>query len=646
MKLFHLAGCAAAALAVPALAQTDPTLPAATPAGDTIVVTATRAEGGVPLDQVAASITVLDPALLDLRQVRTIADVLRDVPGVAVSRSGAAGGLTQVRIRGSEADHVLVLIDGIEVSDPFQGAFDFSGLLADEGARVEVLRGQQSSLYGSDAIGGVVQYLTATGHDTPGVSARVEGGALGTGDGALRAAGVSGPLDYAVTGSFLHSDGYAVARHGTRAIGEDSGAASAKLSWLLAPNVKVTAVGRYTRTDAEFNNSDQDAASATYGQIIDSPGLRSESEAVYGLLRGEASFLDGRWTNALGVQVADSRRDAFDPTGRTSGDTGQRVKGSAESTLRFATGRIEQRATLALDLERESFRNRDPSGFAFNGWRHITNTGLVAAYDATLGDTATLGTSVRRDLNSQFADTTTYRVQGSVAVVPGTRLHAAAGSGVRNPLSYQLYAYDSGRYVGNPNLKPERSEGYEVGVEQTLFAGTTAGVTWFDNRLHDAIQVQYLPPTYEGTPVNIAGVSKQQGVEAFVTSRIGQAWRVDAAYTYLHARSQGVEQIRRAPDIASLGVSWTAPGGVGSLTGTVRYNGPQTDITFTDPTFATTPTVTLHGFTLVELAGEVRLTPHLSAFARVENLLGERYEEVFSYRGQPRTGYAGVRARL
>ncbi len=637
---------AVAALAVPVLAQTDPTLPAATPAGEAIVVTATRAEGGVPLDEVAASVTVLDAATLSQRQVRTVSDVLRDVPGVAVSRSGAAGGLTSVRIRGSEADHVLVLIDGIEVSDPFQGAYDFSGLLADEGARVEVLRGQQSSLYGSDAIGGVVQYLTATGHDDPGVAARVEGGALGTGDAALRVAGVTGAVDYALTGTFLHSDGYPVARSGTRDVGEDSGAASAKLSWAPAANVKLTAVGRYTRTDADYDNSDADPASPTYGQIIDSPGVRSQTEAVYGLVRGEASFLDGRWTNALGVQVADSRRDSFDAGGRTSGDTGQRLKGSAESSLRFAGLGLDHRLTLALDLERESFRNRDPSGFAFNGWRHITDTGLVAAYDATLGTTATFGASVRRDLNSQFADTTTYRVQGSVVVIPGTRLHAAAGSGVKNPLSYQLYAYDSGRYVGNPNLRPERSEGYEVGVEQTLLPGTTAGVTWFDNRLHDAITVEYLPPDFAGTPVNIAGVSKQQGVEAFLTARIGDAWRVDAAYTHLHARSQGVEAVRRAPDIASLDVSWLAPGRAASLTATVRYNGPQTDVTFTDPTFATTPTVTLHGFTLVGLAGEVRLTPRLTAFARVENLLGEHYEEVFSYRGQPRSGYAGVRARF
>ena len=650
MHFHHQAArCALIVLGIcrPAFAQTDPTLPAATAAGETIVVTASRSGDGIPLDQVASSITVLDPALLEFRQTRTVSDILRDVPGVAVSRSGGPGGLTQVRLRGSESRHVLVLIDGIEVSDPFQGEYDFAGLLADDGARVEVLRGQQSSLYGSDAVGGVIQYLTATGHDAPGYTARVEGGAFGTVNGAVRAAGVAGDLDYAVTGTYQRSDGYPTAVGGTRDIGEHGGAAAAKLTYAPAANVKLTAVGRYTLTDADFDNFDADPASPTFGRIIDSPGVRSLTEALYGLVRGEATFLDGRWTNALGIQDADSRRDSYDPTGRTSGDRGNRVKGSAESTFRFGSDRVKQRVTVALDLSRDTFHNTDPTGFASTASHHITDTGIVGSYDVVIAGAATLGGSIRRDLNSQFADTTTYRVTAGYTFAEGTKLHAAAGSGVKNPVPFDLYAFASGRYIGNPDLKPERSDGYEVGAEQALFGGAvTAGVTYFDNRLHDAIYVIYLPPTFDGIPMNRTTLAKEQGVEAFVTSKIGEAWRVDAAYTHLHARASGVEEVRRAPDIASVNVTWVAPRGLASVTGTVRYNGPQTDTTFTDPTFATTPVVTLHGFTLVNLAGEAKLTRQLSAFARVENLLGERYQEVFSYRGAPRAAYAGLRAHL
>lgn len=639
---------AALVLAAAASAQTDPSQPSANAAGDAIVVTATRSGDAVRADLIGASVTLLDPALLDFRQIRIVSDILRDVPGVAVSRAGGPGGLTQVRIRGSEAKHVLVLIDGIEVSDPFQGAYDFAGLLADDGARIEMLRGQQSSLYGSDAIGGVIQVLTATGRDAPGFSARVEGGSFGTVDAAARAGGVSGNLDYAVTGTYARTDGTPTARGGTRNIGSDGGAASAKLTYAFTPNFKLTAVGRYTRTNADYSNSDQDTASKTYGQIIDSPGVRSVTEAVYGLVRGEASFLEGRWTNALGVQVADSRRDGYDLTGRTSGENGTRVKSSAESTLRFGSERVKHRITVALDVERETFRNRDPSGFAFGGQRNLTDTGIVGSYNVIVDDAASFGASVRRDLNTQFADTTTYRVQASYAFAEGTRLRAAAGSGVKNPLFYDLYGFDSGRYIGNPNLKPEHSDGFEVGAEQKLFGdAATAGVTYFDNRLHDEIYSSFGPaPDFAQIPANRTTLSKQQGVEVFVTSRIGEAWRVDASYTHLHARDDGGEKVRRAPDIASASVTWSAPRQLASLTGTVRYNGRQKDITFTDPSFATTPIVTLASYTLVNIAGEAKLTAELSAFGRVENLLGEKYEEIFSYRAPGRAIYAGVRARF
>ncbi len=630
-----------------AFAQTDPTLPATDPAGDTIVVTASRSGDAIRTDLIGASVTVLDAAALDFRQTRVVSDVLRDVPGVAVSRLGGPGSQTQVRIRGSEANHVLVLIDGIEVSDPFQGEYDFAGLLADDGARVEVLRGQQSSLYGSDAIGGVIQYLTATGRDAPGYSARLEGGSFSTVNGSARAAGVAGKLDYAVTGTYQRTDGTPTARGGTRNVGEDGGAASAKLTYAPAPNVKLTAVGRYTLTNADYNNSDSNSKSKTFGLIIDSPGTRSVTEAGYGLLRGEASFLDGRWTNAIGIQAALNRRDSYATTGRTSGDTGDRVKGSADSTLRFGTGRIKHRVTVAVDAERETFRNRDPSGFGFAGRRHVTDTGIVGSYDVTVDDAATFGASVRRDLNSQFADTTTYRVQASYAFAEGTRIHAAGGSGVKNPGFFELYAYSSGRYVGNPNLKPERSDGYEVGAEQKLFGGAaTAGVTYFDNRLHDEIFVTFQPPLFEGTPQNRTALSKQQGVEAFVTSRIGEQWRVDASYTHLTARQNGIEEVRRAPDIASVNVTWAAPRKLGSVTGTVRYNGRQQDVTFTDPTFATTPIVTLASYTLVDVSAEAKLTTALGLFGRVENLADTRYEDVFSYRAPGRAFYAGVRARF
>ncbi|MFD1959455.1 TonB-dependent receptor [Novosphingobium panipatense] len=255
--------------ATPALAETGAT-------DDTnIVVTASRSGDAIPADLIGSSITVLDSEALENRQTRVLSDVLRDVPGVAVNRTGAIGGLTQIRIRGSEGNHVLVFIDGIKASDPFHGEFDFGTLIADEAARVEVLRGQQSSLYGSDAIGGVVTYTTLSGREAPGFTARVEGGSFGTVSTAGRAAGIVGDtFDYALSGSYLTTEGYPTAPAGDRDLGSDSLGLSGKLNWTPTPDFKVTAVARYSYTKADLND-----------QAIDDPrrscvAIRSSPQSI------------------------------------------------------------------------------------------------------------------------------------------------------------------------------------------------------------------------------------------------------------------------------------------------------------------------------------------------------------------------------
>jgi len=236
-----LAVALAAGFAANANAQSDPTVASKDEAGNAIIVTGSRSGEGVAVRNLPASVTLLTDEDLQQRQTRIISDVLRDVPGIAVSRQ--IGGLTQVRLRGSEANHVLVLIDGIEASDPFQGEFDFGSLIADEAAKIEVLRGQQSSLYGSDAIGGVIQYITLTGREAPGFSLRAEGGSFGTYSGGARAAGYSGTFDYAVSGSVYGTDGTPSARGGDRDIGSTNVGASAKLTWTPSPKGKLTGGG-------------------------------------------------------------------------------------------------------------------------------------------------------------------------------------------------------------------------------------------------------------------------------------------------------------------------------------------------------------------------------------------------------------------
>ena len=634
MISISLAALAAAVSATPDSASIEP-----------IVVTASRSGDGVRADLLGSSVTVLDAQALDDRQTRVVSDILRDVPGVAVSRTGGVGGFTQVRIRGAESNHTLTLIDGIEVSDPYQGEFDYSSLIADDVAKVEVLRGQQSALYGSDAIGGVIQYITLTGREAPGFSARAEGGSFGTFSAAARAAGVSGALDYALSASYLTTDGAPTARNGSRDIGDRSIGLSFKSTLEATDNLKFTAVGRYSDTHADTNDSSF-APGPLFGFIVDTPDARATNRAFYGLVKGELSSLDDRLTNALSAQIADTKRDGFESFGRSSGDKGLRTKASYEGAFRFGSDNVRQRVTVAVDAERERYENTDPSGFAFTGKRHVTDLGLVGQYDVTIADRLALGAAIRHDDDSKFANATTYRLQASYRFDTGTRLRAAAGSGIKNPGFYELYGYSDGRYIGNPDLQPEKSKGWEAGVEQS-FADDRAlvGVTYFHSNLHDEIVTAYPAPAFVATPTNSAAVSRQRGVEAFAQARLGGGFRFDAAYTHLHAREAGLEEVRRAPNIASANLDWRAPDDRFGATLTVRYNGDQKDLAYTSPTFVPLR-VTLDNYTLVNLAADFKVNARLSVFGRVENLLDETYEDVFSYATPGRAAYAGLKVRF
>lgn len=642
MKSIHyLTTAATLVLATPGWAQT--VAPDNTSSGDEIVVTATRSGEAEPIDLTGDSVTVIDATAIEHREGRSVAELLRDVPGVAV---GATPGQTQLRLRGSEANHVLVLIDGIEVSDPFAGEFDFSGMTAEKGARIELLRGQQSALYGSDAIGGVVHYITASGHDAPGISARAEAGSFGTMSAVARAGGVSGAFDYALSGTWTTSDGAPGARGGSRDLGNDSRGVSFKSNLAVADNARLTAVLRYARNAGDFNDVESDPAKPDFGLIIDTPGLRFVNDARYALLRGEIDLADGKWKQAVSAQVADSERNTYRGDARSSGSKGRRYKGSYESTLRFGTGEVAHRLTLAIDAERESARNTDPTGFAFTGRRDFDNLGLVGEYGVKIGERIGLGAAVRRDLNNRFADVTTYRVNGSAKIAAATRLHAAFGTGVKNPGFYELYGYFDGRFIGNPDLRPERSSGWEAGVEQKLAANrVTIGATYYQSRLTDEIFITYPPPNFVPTPGNRSSVSRQRGIETYGHAQVSPALRIDAEYSWLRSRENGVEEVRRPSHSGSLAVDWAPVGGKVGATIVARYTGRQRDFAFTDPSYVPR-VVTLDDYLLVNASARYAVSDRFELFARVENLFDATYEDVFSYATPGRSAYAGIRARF
>jgi vitamin B12 transporter len=658
--------------ATPALAQSTPDAADGGDKNDMILVTASRSGDAVPAHLIGSSVTVLDSQALESRQTRVLSDILRDVPGVAVNRTGAIGGLTQIRIRGSEGNHVLVFVDGIKASDPYYGEYDFGNLIADENARVEVLRGQQSALYGSDAIGGVITYTTLSGRDAPGISARAEGGSFGTVSTAGRVAGTAGDnFDYAVSGTYLTTDGYATAPAGSLDQGSDNLGASTKLNWTPVPDFKVTAVARYSYTKADLNDQGIDASSPVIQgypvqTVIDTPGSYYRNKAFYGLVRAELTLFDDALTTAVSGQLTDANRDTFSAFGYNYGDRGRRYRGSFENTVRFGSEHVKNRFTFAVDGEREESRNIDPSGFAFTGTNRIDTIGFVVQYDITVDDRLALGASARIDDNDRFQDATTVRVTGSYLFDTGTRLHAAYGNGVKAPTMGELFGYSDGQYIGNPNLQPERSRGWEAGVEQSLLdGGLTLGATYFYNRFFNQIETvgTFVHGQFISTSINNDVIAKQRGVEAYANARIGD-WRVDASYAYLKAPQVitaladpaptggafqpavpiETQAVRRPRNIASFNLTYAPEVLPITATLTVRYNGKQRDYAF-NSSFQRL-LVDMKAYTLVNLNATYDISKALQLFGRVENLFDDNYQEVFAFATSGRAAYGGMRVRF
>ncbi len=648
MKNFAFLGSAAVAAlvwAVPAWAQdagaegdeTEQPEVYTIAARDDIIVTTSRAWTDLPA-RYPGSVSVITADDLDRRQTRNIADVLRDVPGVAVA--GVAG-QTQIRLRGSEANHVLVLVDGIEVSDPFAGEFDIGTLQAEPGARLEVLRGAQSALYGSDAIGGVVAYQSASGDSLPGFAARLEGGTQGTLNGAARYGAHGIGWDAALSAVVVSTDGQPNARGGTRDIGRDSYTLAGKGSVEVTEDFALRAAARFIRTEGQTNDSDFDIASPTFGFIIDSPGVTFTNEAIYALLGARLDTLEGRWSHDLSAQIAQVDRETDSPFGLTSASEGDRIKASYVSAFEITR---EHRVTFAADYEVEGFRNAFAGSGGFTTRREIEQFGLVGEYRYG-GENFDLSAAIRHDINDLFQDATTFRVGAGYRITESTRLRAAGGSGVKNPGFFELYGFVDGRFIGNAALRPEKSTGWEVGIDQQFGRSTSLAVTYFDSELEGEIFTTFPPPNFIATPANRATTSQQRGIEVAITARMSRAWSLDAAYSYLDAEENGIEEVRRPRHIASAALTWEAPGERASATLVVRYNGETPDVAFTDPSFVPVR-VSLEDYTLVNFNARVKLTDQIGAFARVENLLGEEYEQVFSFVSPGRSTVVGVEARF
>ncbi|MFC5069702.1 TonB-dependent receptor plug domain-containing protein [Flaviflagellibacter deserti] len=590
-----------------------------------IVVTANRTD--TPAKEVGSAVTVITREELEQKQIRLVSDALRSMPGVAVNRVGPAGGLTQVRIRGSEGNQTLVLIDGMEVNDPAGGSeFNFAHLLAQDIDRIEVLRGPQSALYGSDAIGGVINIITRRGDGPPRGSVFVEAGSRGTVEGGGSISGSTDRVDYLIGGVGLRTDGFSAAsewRGNTEKDGYDNGTVFGKFGFQATDNLRFDVVGR--AVDYYSEGDDEAFGSGAYDFKNDVDG-----DEFYGRAQAKLDLFEGRWQQIVGAlrtgHSYDYLYDSFPPTKFD----GLKTKFDYQSNVFAETGELSHTFTFAADHEKDE-ATTESSFSSFD--KSLEQTGLVGEYKLGAWDQFFVTGSVRHDFNDGFEDATTFRITSAYIVEQtGTKLRASYGTGVKNPTLFELYG-QTPTFIPNPNLKPEGAKGWDVGFDQPVFGNDlVVNVTYFDQRIDDLIQLQGL------TVVNLPGESKIHGVEFGLSATPIDNLTLRASYTWLQGEdAQGVELIRRPSNSASFDANYAFLDGRANVNLGVVYNGTQDDLPFWRPV------VELDDFVLVNLRGGYKIDEHTEVYARVENLLDEEYEEVYTFGGTGRTAIAGVR---
>jgi vitamin B12 transporter len=603
----------------------------AQPADDrAIVVTASRTP--VAAADAPASVTIFDNEALDDLSLPSLPDLLRLSPGLSVATSGPRGTQTQVRIRGAEANHTLVFVDGIRFNDPAAGnEARFELLTSDSLSRLEVVRGPQSALWGSEALGGVIAADTPDPLRAAGFEGRAEYGSLDSARLSGRYAVRMGSVGVMASAGWLRSDGVDQSGQGGERDGFDNVSASLKLEAQPSQGLRLGLVGHWIAGTSRFDGSDPNT-------FLPAEALSTKNQI--GAVRGWAEGNWGGWSLQAGASWLDStNRNFFQdaPINRTFGD---RLSFDAQLSRQLGGHRL----TAAVEHEREAFHARDTVYFGGTDQDRARRlTAVVGEWRGEWSPAVVTDLALRHDSFSAFRDATTFRASLLVRPVRELRLHAAYGEGIAQPTFYDLYGFFPGSFVGNPALKPERSRGWEGGIGWSR-AHFSLDATFFSARLRDEIVDRFDPATFLASTANASGESRRKGIELSAAWRAGPGFNLSANYTRLDADQQQasgaprVQEVRRPRHSFNL----AAYGEAGRLRwgASLAYVGTRTDQDFN---IFPAPTVTLSDYVLASANLAYRLLPQLELYARAENGFDADYQDVVGYHTPGRTLYAGLR---
>jgi len=617
------------AFAVPAFAQgTDDVVVAddkVDPASITVIATGSE----TALSKTGQPVTVITADEIQSIQGPDITRVLERVPGLTITRNGGPGSFTGVRVRGSDAEQVLVLVDGVRLEDVSapSGGFDFGTLTPGGIERIDVLRGSNSIVWGSAAIGGVIAVQS---RDLNGIEANAE---LGANDSYLAdaAAGLSSDFGaLTLNAGYSRSDGVSAAAVGTEPDGFRQWRVGGRGRVNLSQELAIVATARYADT-----RTDIDGYPAPNYTFADTPEYQTTRQASG---RVGLRYTGSNLTLNTGFALSDTKRDYYDPTFGTDPSYG--YKGRSERV--DLTGRLNLPASFTLDFGGDSEWTRFSSTFDAPAKANLTSGHALLGWST---DRASLAAGVRVDDHSRFGTAWTFGANGSFSITPELRLRASYGEGFKAPTLYQLLSN-----YGNAALNPERTKSYDAGLEWGAPYGKLhAAVTVFRRDSRNLItfvscaSLNACATRPFGLYDNV-GLARAQGVEAELGARPTDTLHLQAAYTYLETENRTPGNANRGKDLArrpahalTLSSDWTSPLAGLTLGADLRLVGDSFD--------NASNTRRLDGYALTTVRASFPLTEKVELYGRVENVFDVNYQTVADYGTWGRSAYIGIRAR-
>ncbi len=616
---------------------------------DELVVVATRSPQ--PLSQVGNTVTVLDEADIKASQATVASDLLARVPGLSVARNGGVGQPTSVFIRGAESDQTVVLIDGVQLNDPSTttGGFDFENLLLGNISRIEILRGAQSTLYGSQAMGGVINITTADPTSAAGGGLDVEGGSHDTYDTAGNIGGQAGNALWRLTGDWNSTGGIPAFDErygGKRDCDSKIGGGSGQFRYDITPDLQADLRGYYVNARTEFDGYDTPTGSfgddneygrtnqtlAYAGLTLRSPDRTLTNRVAYQYTRSETREYD-----------PDAPVSYFSPSTETFFGIGQNQREEYQGTWDL-TPRYQ--LVFGAQHERSSIDSDTPA-FDYSGPAPIDAEATIDSGYAQLHGIVVPGLSLtageRYDRHNEFGGHSTGAVAAAWALNGGTTLlRASFAQGFKAPSLYQLFSP-----YGAPSLRPEFAETWDAGIEQHQWNDRLVlTATYFERYSRDLIEffdcpsLADCPNEFGGFYANIARAAAH-GVEWQAAAAPVDKLQLTANYTFTQTEDKspgstfGNDLPRRPRDTANLSATylWTA---LFNTNVTVRYAGPSYD----DAANQTK----LGGYVLTDLRAAYKVVDRLEVYARIENVTDKHYETAYRYGELGRVAYAGLRA--